>query len=224
MPRFPDWTAPRLGPSCRKWGWIRACSRCGACGQLARLCPGNHESAGNRQSGQTRKSNRYLRRALVQTAPGPFHIKRTSIPSRPCFIGWPSVGGGRKRLWRSHPRSADRVSHPTGGMRVYRQLGADYYDRLHPKRTAQRSGGYRIWDWKLRGDPKQIEWRTPTRIPKRGRKFHPRAEGGPMPGGCHRNSSPVPTSGSRRCAKSGIDRVHAKYQSARPAQPASNTE
>lgn len=34
----------------------------------AGLCPGNHESAGKRKSGQTRKGNRYLRTALVESA------------------------------------------------------------------------------------------------------------------------------------------------------------
>jgi transposase len=34
----------------------------------AGLCPGNSESAGKRQGARTRKGNRYLRRALAQTA------------------------------------------------------------------------------------------------------------------------------------------------------------
>jgi transposase len=38
------------------------------CASWAGLCPGNHESAGKRQSGRTRKGNRYLRRMLVQNA------------------------------------------------------------------------------------------------------------------------------------------------------------
>jgi transposase len=41
----------------------------------AGLCPGNHESAGKRQSGRTRKGNRYLRRILVQNAWAVAHIK-----------------------------------------------------------------------------------------------------------------------------------------------------
>jgi len=34
----------------------------------AALCPGNHESAGKRKSGKTRKGNKWLRRALCQAA------------------------------------------------------------------------------------------------------------------------------------------------------------
>ena len=32
------------------------------------ICPGNHESAGKRKSGKTRKGNRWLRAALVGAA------------------------------------------------------------------------------------------------------------------------------------------------------------
>lgn len=46
-------------------------SRFGSAGRLASwagLCPGNHESAGKRQSGKTCKGNRYLRRVTVECA------------------------------------------------------------------------------------------------------------------------------------------------------------
>jgi transposase len=36
----------------------------------AGLCPGNHESAGKRRSGKTRKGSRWLRQALVEAAHG----------------------------------------------------------------------------------------------------------------------------------------------------------
>jgi transposase len=45
------------------------------CASWAGLCPGNQESAGKRQSGRTRKGNRYLRRMLVQNAWAVAHIK-----------------------------------------------------------------------------------------------------------------------------------------------------
>lgn len=44
----------------------------------AGLCPGNHESAGKRLSGRTRKGNRWLRRALCQSAWAVSH-KKTAI-------------------------------------------------------------------------------------------------------------------------------------------------
>jgi transposase len=42
----------------------------------AGLCPGNCESAGKRQSGRTRKGNRYLRRMLIQKRLGGSTQKR----------------------------------------------------------------------------------------------------------------------------------------------------
>ncbi len=41
----------------------------------AGLCPGNCESAGKRQSGRTRKGDRYLRRVLIQNAWAAAHTK-----------------------------------------------------------------------------------------------------------------------------------------------------
>lgn len=45
----------------------------------ARMCPGNHESAGKRQSGKTRKGNRALRAALVEAAQAAGRSKRTYL-------------------------------------------------------------------------------------------------------------------------------------------------
>jgi transposase len=48
-------------------------SRCGDAARLASwagVCPGNHESAGKRYRGKTRKGNRYLRSVLVPWAWG----------------------------------------------------------------------------------------------------------------------------------------------------------
>ena len=43
----------------------------------AGMCPGNHESAGKRQGGQTRKGSKWLRRALVGAAHGAARTKQT---------------------------------------------------------------------------------------------------------------------------------------------------
>jgi len=53
-------------------------------GQLASwagLCPGNHESAGKRLSGRTRKGNKALRAALVEAAQAAAHTKDTYLRS-----------------------------------------------------------------------------------------------------------------------------------------------
>ena len=45
----------------------------------AGVCPGNHESAGKRLSGKTRKGNQWLRAALVQVAHAAMHTKDTFL-------------------------------------------------------------------------------------------------------------------------------------------------
>ncbi len=52
----------------------------------AGMCPGNHESAGKRKGGKTRKGSKWLRRALVQAAHGAARTKQ----------------GGRTRLARRY--------------------------------------------------------------------------------------------------------------------------
>jgi len=51
----------------------------------AGMCPGNHESAGKRKGGKTRKGSTWLRRALVQAAHGAARTKqegRTRLAQR----------------------------------------------------------------------------------------------------------------------------------------------
>jgi transposase len=48
----------------------------------AGMCPGNHESAGKRYSGKTRKGNPYVRRALVEAAQAAGHTKETYLAAQ----------------------------------------------------------------------------------------------------------------------------------------------
>jgi len=50
----------------------------------AGMCPGNHESAGKRTSGKTRKGSKWLRRALTEAAHG---AARTKQPGRRALAG-----------------------------------------------------------------------------------------------------------------------------------------
>ena len=50
----------------------------------AGMCPGNHESAGRRTSGKTRKGSKWLRRALTEAAQG---AARTKQPGRSALAG-----------------------------------------------------------------------------------------------------------------------------------------
>jgi transposase len=50
----------------------------------AGMCPGNHESAGKRTSGKTRRGSKWLRRALIEAAHG---AARTKQPGRTGLAG-----------------------------------------------------------------------------------------------------------------------------------------
>ena len=93
----------------------------------AGMCPGNHESAGKRLSGKTRKGNRALRAALVEAAHAAGHTKQTYL------------GAQFRRLAarRGKKRAAVAVGHSilviayhllTEGT-VYQDLGAQYFDQ-----------------------------------------------------------------------------------------------
>jgi transposase len=45
----------------------------------AGMCPGNHESAGKRNSGKTRKGSRWLRQVLIEAAHGAAHTRHTYV-------------------------------------------------------------------------------------------------------------------------------------------------
>ena len=101
----------------------------------AGICPGNHQSAGKRKSGSTPKANRWLKRALGQAAWAASHSKNTYLSSQFRQIA--------KR--RGKKRATIAVAHTilTAAYHVlrkgveYHELGADYFDRLHPDRLRQ---------------------------------------------------------------------------------------
>lgn len=102
----------------------------------AGLCPGNAESAGKRFSGRTRKGDRYLRRILVQCA-------WAASRKRDCFLAALFHRlAGRRGLKKATVAVAHRLLTliylliRDGG--VYQERGGDYWDRLHPERTARK--------------------------------------------------------------------------------------
>jgi transposase len=114
----------------------------------AGVAPGNHESAGKRASGKTRKGHRFLRTTLVQAAHA---AARTSGP-------YLSAQSRRLAARRGTKRAILAVAHPMLVMADYmiqrrepsRDAGADFFDRLQPEDTARRlvkrleSLGYRV--------------------------------------------------------------------------------
>ena len=114
----------------------------------AGVCPGNHESAGKRRSGRTRKGNRWLRMALTEAASS---VSRTTNTA---------FGARYRRIMRhaGHKKAVIAVAHAilvaayhllVGGVE-YRESGPDYYDRRHAERARRRAlqtlerQGYRV--------------------------------------------------------------------------------
>jgi transposase len=100
------------------------------------MCPGHDESAGKRRSGKTRKANRYLRAALIQSGLGASHAKGSALQAR----------YHRVKRHRGHKKAVVAVGHHIleiayyimrDGV-TYDELGADYFDRRHADRAVRR--------------------------------------------------------------------------------------
>jgi transposase len=102
----------------------------------AGLCPGNCESAGKRKTGRTRKGNVYLRRGLCQAAWAASHCKDTYLTA--LFYRVASRGGVKKAVVAVAHRIAVIAYFLLAEPVVYKELGGDYFDRLHPERTTRR--------------------------------------------------------------------------------------
>ena len=102
----------------------------------AGLCPGNWESAGKRQSGRIRKGSAWLRRHLCQSAWAVSTKKDNYL----------SALFRRLAARRGVKRASIAVAHALlcVAYRIlrdpvtYRDLGPDYFDRLHPQRLQNR--------------------------------------------------------------------------------------
>ncbi|HSD60232.1 MAG TPA: transposase, partial [Burkholderiales bacterium] len=102
----------------------------------AGLCPGNHESAGKRRSGRTRKGSRWLRAALIQAAHAAARTKDTYFAAQ----------YRRLAQRRGKKRAAVAVGHSLLSCAyallrdgtVYREPGADYFVRRDPDARTQR--------------------------------------------------------------------------------------
>jgi transposase len=93
----------------------------------AGLCPGNHQSAGKRQSGKTRKGNRWLRTALVEAATGAGRARGTYLSAQYHRL---AARRGKKKaaVAVAHSILVDAyhlLKHGT----TFRDLGGDYFDR-----------------------------------------------------------------------------------------------
>ena len=93
----------------------------------AGLCPGNHQSAGKRQSGKTRKGDRWLRTALVEAATGAGRSHGTYLSAQYHRLA-PRRGKKKAAVAVAHSILVDAyhlLKHGT----TFRDLGGDYFDR-----------------------------------------------------------------------------------------------
>jgi len=114
-------------------------SRFPSAGHLASwagACPGNHQSAGKRRSGRTRKGSKWLGIALHEAA-------LAAVAAKGSYLG---AQYKRLRPRLGHGRALGAIKHAilvaywhmfqTG--EVYRELGGDYYQRRDPERQIRR--------------------------------------------------------------------------------------
>jgi transposase len=102
----------------------------------AGLCPGNHQSAGKRRSGRTRKGSKHLNAALKDAAMAALRTNDSYLQSL----------YRRKKPQLGHGRALGAVKHSmlcacwhilaTG--ELYHELGADYLARRNPERQTRR--------------------------------------------------------------------------------------
>jgi transposase len=102
----------------------------------AGLCPGNHESGGKRLSNRTRKGNRWLRRALCQSAWAATRKKNSYIAA--FFYRKAGKHGIRKAIVATAHRLLIIAFCILRDSTEYQELGDNYFDRLHPERTRNR--------------------------------------------------------------------------------------
>jgi transposase len=102
----------------------------------AGLCPGNHESGGRRMSGRTRKSNRYIKRAMCQSAWAASHTKNCFLAA---FHRRMSIRKGANRANVALAHHMIVVVHSViTRNEMYVEFGADYYDQRNKPKVVAR--------------------------------------------------------------------------------------
>ncbi|UWG97706.1 IS110 family transposase [Dehalobacter sp. DCM] len=103
----------------------------------AGLCPGNHESAGKRKSGKTRKGSDILKATLIECAKSAGHLKNTYF----------STQYNRIARRRGYNRATVAVAHAIlkaayamlKNNTPYRELGPDYYEQYRMTEIVKKS-------------------------------------------------------------------------------------
>jgi transposase len=106
----------------------------------AGMCPGNHESAGKRLGGRTRKGNRYLRAALVEAAQAAARTRHSYLAAQCRRL---SARRGRKRALLAVGHSILVITYHllTRPDAVYQDLGPHYFDQRDREHLERRLVG-----------------------------------------------------------------------------------
>ena len=102
----------------------------------AGLCPGNHESAGKRLSGKTRKGNRWLRAQLVEAAQAAGRQKGTYLAAQ--YRRLVTRRGKKKAVVAVAHTILVIAYHLVEEGTTYRELGASYFDARDRERLERR--------------------------------------------------------------------------------------
>lgn len=100
------------------------------------MCPGHDESAGKRRSGKTRKANRYLRAALIQSALGATRANGTALQAR--YYRVKRHRGHKKAVVATGHQILEIAYYIMRDGVTYAELGADYFERRHTDRAVRR--------------------------------------------------------------------------------------
>jgi transposase len=106
------------------------------CASWSGLCPGDHESAGKRRSGKTRKGSPALRGALVQAAHAASRSKDTYLSAQYHRL---AARRGKKRAAVAVAHSIlTIIYHMLRSGRSYEELGGNYFDERDREHVARR--------------------------------------------------------------------------------------
>jgi transposase len=102
----------------------------------AGLAPGNHESAGKRMSGKTRKGNRWLRDTFIEAAWSAVRTKGTYLRAQ--YHRLAARRGPKRAIVAVAHTLLVIVYHLLTTGEVYRELGGDYFDQRNKDALARR--------------------------------------------------------------------------------------
>jgi transposase len=102
----------------------------------AGLAPGNNQSGGKRRNGRTNKGNRWLRRALVQSAWAVSHKSNCFLTAQ--FYRRAARQGEKKAIVATAHQLLVIAFYILRDGTVYREKGGNYFDQLNPERTKRK--------------------------------------------------------------------------------------